>query len=201
MSDSKGKNKEMDAGRRNLLAVTVTAGGAATVATAVPFAATMLPSERAKAMGAPVEADVSKMAPGEMQILEWRGKPVWIVRRTKEMLEGIKKSDANVADPKSEVPQQPDYAKNEFRSVKDEYAVLVGVCTHLGCSPQLKSSDAQAEMGADWGGGFYCPCHGSKFDFAGRVYKGVPAPTNLQVPPYTFLSDTKILIGDDKKGA
>lgn len=201
MSDSKGKNKEMDAGRRNLLALTVTAGGAASVATAVPFAATMLPSERAKAMGAPVEADVSKMAPGEMQILEWRGKPVWIVRRTKEMLDGIKKSDANVADPKSEVPQQPEYAKNEFRSVKDEFAVLVGVCTHLGCSPQLKSSDAQAEMGADWSGGFYCPCHGSKFDFAGRVYKGVPAPTNLQVPPYTFLSDTKILIGDDKKGA
>lgn len=201
MSDSKGKNKEMDAGRRNLLAVTVTAGGVATVATAVPFAATMLPSERAKAMGAPVEADVGTMAPGEMQILEWRGKPVWIVRRTKEMLEGIKKSEANVADPKSEVPQQPDYAKNEFRSVKDEFAVLVGVCTHLGCSPQLKSGDAQAEMGADWGGGFYCPCHGSKFDFAGRVYKGAPAPTNLQVPPYTFLSDTKILIGDDKKGA
>jgi len=201
MSDSKGKNKEMDSSRRNLLAVTVAAGGAASVVAALPFAATMLPSERAKALGAPVEADLGKLAPGEMQILEWRGKPVWIIRRTKEMLDGIKKSDASVADPNSDVPQQPEYAKNEFRSIKDEFAVLVGVCTHLGCSPQLKSSEAQAEMGADWSGGFYCPCHGSKFDFAGRVYKGVPAPTNLQVPPYTYLSDTKILIGDDKKGA
>lgn len=201
MSDSKGKNKEMDSGRRNLLAVTVTAGGAASVVAALPFAATMLPSDRAKALGAPVEADIGSLAPGEMQILEWRGKPVWIVRRTKDMLDGIKKSNGNVADPNSEVPQQPEYAKNEFRAIKDEFAVLVGVCTHLGCSPQLKSSEAQAEMGADWSGGFYCPCHGSKFDFAGRVYKGVPAPTNLEVPPYTYLSDTKILIGDDKKGA
>jgi len=201
MSNPKGKTNEMDSGRRSLLAVTVTAGGVASVATALPFAATMLPSDRAKALGAPVEADIGSMAPGEMQILEWRGKPVWIVRRTKEMLEGIKKSDANVADPNSRVPQQPEYAKNEFRSIKDEFAVLVGVCTHLGCSPQMKTSDAQAEMGANWGGGFYCPCHGSKFDFAGRVYKGVPAPTNLEVPPYTYLSDSKILIGDDKKGA
>ena len=201
MSNPKGKTNEMDGGRRSLLAVTVTAGGVASVATALPFSATMLPSDRAKALGAPVEADIGSMAPGEMQILEWRGKPVWIVRRTKEMLEGIKKSDANVADPNSRVPQQPEYAKNEFRSIKDEFAVLVGVCTHLGCSPQMKTSDAQAEMGANWGGGFYCPCHGSKFDFAGRVYKGVPAPTNLEVPPYTYLSDSKILIGDDKKGA
>jgi ubiquinol-cytochrome c reductase iron-sulfur subunit len=201
MSDSKGKNKEMDSSRRNLLAVTVAAGGAASVVAALPFAATMLPSDRAKALGAPVEADVGSLAPGEMQILEWRGKPVWIVRRTKDMLDGIKKSDGSVADPNSEVPQQPDYAKNEFRAIKEEFAVLVGVCTHLGCSPQLKSSDAQAEMGAGWSGGFYCPCHGSKFDFAGRVYKGAPAPINLEVPPYTYLSDTKILIGDDKKGA
>ncbi len=202
MSDSKDKTKGMDSARRNLLAVTVAAGGAASVASVVPFAATMLPSDRAKALGAPVEAEIGKMAPGEMQIIEWRGKPVWIVRRTKEMLDDIRKSASNVADPKSEVPQQPEYAQNEFRSIKDEYAVLVGVCTHLGCSPQLKSDDAQAEMGADWHGGFYCPCHGSKFDFAGRVYKGVPAPTNLVVPPYAFLSETKILIGDDnKKGA
>jgi len=201
MSDSNGKNKEMDSGRRNLLAVIVTAGGAASVAAALPFAATMLPSDRAKALGAPVEADIAQLAPGEMQILEWRGKPVWIVRRTKDMLEGIKKSAGSLADPKSDDSQQPEYAKNEFRAIKDEIAVLVGVCTHLGCSPQLKSSEAQAEMGADWGGGFYCPCHGSKFDFAGRVYKGAPAPINLEVPPYTYLSDTKILIGDDKKGA
>ncbi|MSP96737.1 MAG: ubiquinol-cytochrome c reductase iron-sulfur subunit [Betaproteobacteria bacterium] len=201
MSNPKGNNKDMDSGRRNLLAVTVAVGGAASVAAAVPFAATMLPSERAKALGAPVEADIGKLAPGEMQIIEWRGKPVWIIRRTKEMLEGIKKSNANVADPNSEVLQQPGYAKNEFRSIKDEYAVLVGVCTHLGCSPQMKSGEARAEMGADWVGGFYCPCHGSKFDFAGRVYRGAPAPKNLEVPPYTYLSDAKILIGDDKKGA
>jgi len=192
---------QINSGRRKVVVITAAAGACAGLTAALPFAASMLPSERAKALGAPVEADVSALAPGEMQILEWRGKPVWIVRRTPEMLAGIKKSEANLADPKSQVPQQPDYAKNEFRSIKDEYAVLVGVCTHLGCSPQLKSVDAQAEMGADWSGGFYCPCHGSKFDLAGRVYKGAPAPINLQVPPYTYLSDTKILIGDDTKGA
>lgn len=192
---------QINSGRRKVVVITAAAGACAGVAAALPFAASMLPSERAKALGAPVEADVSALAPGEMQILEWRGKPVWIIRRTPEMLAGIKKSDGNVADPKSEVPQQPAYAQNEFRSIKDEYAVLVGVCTHLGCSPQLKSVDSQAEMGAEWGGGFYCPCHGSKFDLAGRVYKGAPAPINLQVPPYTYLSDTKILIGDDTKGA
>jgi len=191
---------EINDGRRKLVFVAAGAGAFAGAASAIPFAASMLPSERAKALGAPVEADISSMAPGEMQVLEWRGKPVWIVRRTKEMLDGIKKSDAVVADPNSEANQQPDYAKNEYRSIKDEFAVLVGVCTHLGCSPQLKSVDAQAEMGADWAGGFYCPCHGSKFDLAGRVYKGVPAPTNLQVPPYTYLSDGRILIGEDTKG-
>lgn len=192
---------QINSGRRKIIVITAAAGACAGVTAALPFAATMLPSERAKALGAPVEADIAALSPGEMQVLEWRGKPVWIVRRTKEMLDGIKKSDGQVSDPKSEVEQQPDYAKNEFRSIKDEYAVLVGVCTHLGCSPQLKSADSKGEMGADWAGGFYCPCHGSKFDFAGRVYKGAPAPINLQVPPYTFLSETKILIGDDKKGA
>ncbi len=197
MSDSQDINES----RRNLIVASATAGGAAAVGVALPFAASMLPSERAKAMGAPVEADISALQPGELQIMEWRGKPVWILRRTKEMLEGIKKSDPNVADPGSEVPLQPDYAKNAFRSIKEEYVVLEGVCSHLGCSPQFKGSDAKAEMGAEWNGGFYCPCHGSKFDFAGRVYKGVPAPVNLSVPPYTYLSETKILIGDDKKGA
>ena len=165
------------------------------------FAATMLPSERAKALGAPVEADIGALAPGEMQVVEWRGKPVWIIRRTKEMLDSITKGDGIVADPQSKVPQQPEYAKNAFRAIKDEYAVLVGVCTHLGCSPQLKPGEAKAEMGADWNGGFYCPCHGSKFDFAGRVYKGAPAPINLEVPKYAFLSDTRIVIGEDTKGA
>ncbi len=193
-------SEQINSGRRKIVAVTAAAGACAGVAAAVPFVAMMLPSEKAKAMGAPVEADISALAPGEMQIIEWRGKPVWIVRRTKEMLESITKSAANVTDPKSEVPQQPDYATNEFRAIKDEFAVLVGVCTHLGCSPQIKAGGS-GEMGADWAGGFYCPCHGSKFDYAGRVYKGAPAPINLQVPPYTYLSETKILIGDDKKGA
>jgi ubiquinol-cytochrome c reductase iron-sulfur subunit len=196
MSDS-----PVDKTRRNLVVATATAGGVAAVATAVPFAASMLPSERAKALGAPVEVDVAGLKPGEMQILEWRGKPVWVLKRTPEMLEGIKKSDGQVADPASEVPLQPDYAKNEYRSLKPDIAVLVGVCSHLGCSPQFKGTEMRAEMGADWAGGFYCPCHGSKFDFAGRVYKGVPAPVNLTVPPYAFVSDTRIVIGEDKKGA
>ena len=192
---------EINAGRRRLIVVTAAAGGACGVAAALSFAASMLPSERAKAMGAPVEADISALAPGDMQVIEWRGKPVWIIRRTKEMLASIKKDDGIVADPQSKVPQQPEYAKNEYRSIKEEIAVLVGVCTHLGCSPQLKPEEAKADMGADWNGGFYCPCHGSKFDFAGRVYKGVPAPINLEVPKYAFVSDTRIVIGEDKKGA
>jgi ubiquinol-cytochrome c reductase iron-sulfur subunit len=197
MSDS----GDVDTSRRNLILASATAGTAAAVGAAVPFVASMTPSERAKALGAPVEADIGSMQPGDLQILEWRGKPVWILRRSKEMLEGIKKSGGNVADPKSEVPLQPEYARNEFRSIKEEFAVLEGVCSHLGCSPQYKGADAKAEMGADWNGGFYCPCHGSKFDLAGRVYKGVPAPVNLVVPPYTYVSETKILIGEDKKGA
>ena len=196
MSDS-----PVDKARRNIVVATATAGGVAAVAAAVPFIASMTPSERAKALGAPVEADVSGLKPGEMAILEWRGKPVWILKRTPEMLEGIKKSEDRVVDPDSDVPLQPDYAKNEYRSIKPDIAVIVGVCSHLGCSPQLKGLDARADMGSEWNGGFYCPCHGSKFDFAGRVYKGVPAPVNLTVPPYTFLSETKILIGDDKKGS
>ncbi len=197
MSDS----QDVNASRRNLIVASATAGGAAAVGVAVPFAASMLPSERAKALGAPVEADISGLQPGELQIIEWRGKPVWILRRTKEMLDGIKKSAASVSDPNSDVPLQPAYAKNEFRSIKQEVVVLEGVCSHLGCSPQFKSAESKAEMGQDWNGGFYCPCHGSKFDLAGRVYKGVPAPVNLAVPPYAFLSETRILIGEDRKGA
>jgi ubiquinol-cytochrome c reductase iron-sulfur subunit len=192
---------EVNVGRRRLIVVTAAVGGASGVVAALPFAASMLPSERAKAMGAPVEADISALAPGDMQVIEWRGKPVWIIRRTKEMLASIRKDDSIVADPNSKVPQQPEYAKNEFRSIKDEFAVLVGVCTHLGCSPQMKPSDTKADMGADWNGGFYCACHGSKFDFAGRVHKGVPAPINLEVPKYAFISDTRIVIGADTKGA
>ena len=193
---------EVDKDKRGfLMTATGVVGGVAAAAAAAPFAGSMFPSERAKAAGAPVEADISKLAPGEMQIVEWRGKPVWIMNRTKEMLEGIKKSDAHASDPNSEVPQQPEYAKNEYRSIKPEIVVLEGVCTHLGCSPQYKSVEARADMGQDWNGGFFCPCHGSKFDFAGRVFQGSPAPINLRVPPYKFVGDAKIIIGDDTKGA
>jgi len=184
-----------------LLTATGVVGGVAAAATAVPFAGSMFPSERAKAAGAPVEVDISKLAPGEMQIVEYRGKPVWIVNRTKEMLEGIKKSDPKVSDPNSDVPQQPPYAKNEYRSIKPDIVVLEGVCTHLGCSPQYKSVDSKADMGQDWNGGFFCPCHGSIFDFAGRVFAGSPAPKNLEVPKYKFVGDARIVIGDDTKGA
>ena len=196
MSDDKVDNT-----RRNLIIATSAVAGAAGVGTAVPFAWTMWPSERAKAAGAPVEAEISNIAPGELAVVEWRGKPVWILRRTKEMLEAIRKADDKVTDPKSEVAAQPDYARNENRSIKPEFLVLVGICSHLGCSPQTKPAEAKAEMGADWAGGFLCPCHGSKFDLAGRVYKGAPAPINLEVPPHTYVSDTMLLIGEDKKGA
>ena len=163
----------------------------------------MLPSERAKAAGAPVEVDLSKIAPGELSVIEWRGKPVWVIRRTQEMLESLKAVTPRLTDPASKSSKQPKYAENEFRSAKPELMVMEGVCTHLGCSPQLKPADAKAEMGGDWAGGFYCPCHGSKFDYAGRVFRGAPAPTNLEVPPYTFVSDATLVIGEDpeKKGA
>ena len=191
----------MDRDKRNFIVATSVVGGVAAAGVAAPFVVSMLPSERAKALGAPVEVDVSKLTAGEMMRVEWRGKPVWIVRRTKEMLDSIRKSDDKVTDPKLRVNQQPDYAKNEDRSIKPEILVLEGVCTHLGCSPQFKPRETSADMGPEWVGGFYCPCHGSKFDFAGRVYKGAPAPINLRVPPHMYLADTTILIGDDKKGA
>src|SRR3990172_6144130 len=197
MSDDKQVNKS----RRNLVIATCAAGGAAGGAAAVPFAASWLPSERAKAGGAPVVADIATLAPGQILTVEWCSKPVWIVRRTKEILDGVARVDGKVSDPGSDVPMQREYAKNEFRSIKPEVLVLVGICTHLGCSPQSKPAEDKAEMGADWTGGFFCPCHGSKFDLAGRVYKGAPAPVNLQVPQHIYLSDTRILIGDDKKGA
>jgi ubiquinol-cytochrome c reductase iron-sulfur subunit len=195
--------EKVDKTRRNLVVATSAVGGAASIGAAVPFVASMWPSERAKAAGAPVEVDISKLAPGELGVFEWRGKPVWVMKRTPPMLEGIQQADARLSDPQSKVPQQPRYATNEFRAAKPELLVLVGVCTHLGCSPQYKPATDKAEMGADWSGGFYCPCHGSKFDLAGRVYKGSPAPTNLEVPPYTYVSDSTLLIGEDKetKGA
>jgi ubiquinol-cytochrome c reductase iron-sulfur subunit len=197
-------DKELDQGKRRfLVAATGVAGGLAGAAAAVPFVASMLPSERAKAAGAPVEADIRNLAPGEMTRVEWRGKPVWIVRRTPEMLESVKEDDNKVADPKSERKPEltPEYARNEFRSIKPEYLVVVGICTHLGCSPVDKFKAQPEPFDADWNGGFYCPCHGSLFDLAGRVYKNKPAPDNLAVPPHTYLSDSTILIGVDQKGA
>jgi len=193
--------KKIDSTRRNLIVATAALSGAAGAAVAVPFAWSWWPSERAKAAGAPVETNISNIAPGELAVVEWRGKPVWIMRRTKEMLEAIKKADDKVTDPKSDELLQPAYAKNENRSIKPEYLVLIGICTHLGCSPQQRTAEAKGEMGADWAGGFLCPCHGSKFDLAGRVYKGAPAPVNLEVPPHMYLSDGTIVIGEDKKGA
>jgi ubiquinol-cytochrome c reductase iron-sulfur subunit len=192
-----------DKTRRNLVVATSVVGGAAGLAAAVPFVASMWPSERAKAAGAPVETDISRLAPGELAVIEWRGKPVWILRRTKEMIASLTSVEPRLTDPASKSSEQPKYATNEHRSAKPEVMVMEGVCTHLGCSPQLKNAEAKAEMGGDWLGGFYCPCHGSKFDFAGRVFRGAPAPTNLRVPPHTFLSDTTLLIGEDQetKGA
>jgi len=188
--------------RRFLLAATSIAGGVAGVAAAVPFVASMSPSARARAAGAPVEVDLSKVEPGMMVTVEWRGQPVWVVHRTKEMIDSLPKLDGAVADPKSSMPMQPDYAKNEVRSIKPEYLVLVGICTHLGCSPSQKLvPGGESGLGDEWPGGFYCPCHGSKFDLAGRVFKGVPAPANLKVPPYAYLSDTRLVIGEESKGA
>ena len=189
---------KMDKTRRNLVVATSVAGGAASIGAALPFAASMLPSERAKAAGAPVEVDITKIAPGEMAVIEWRGKPVWVIRRTREMIESLKGATARLTDPESRSSKQPAYAKNETRAQNPEWMVMEGVCTHLGCSPQLKTTEARAEMGGDWAGGFYCPCHGSKFDYAGRVFRGAPAPLNLEVPPYT-LAEGKLTIGEDKE--
>lgn len=193
---------KVDCGRRRLIIATAAIGGAGAVTALVPFLSSMLPSERAKAAGAPVEVDVSNLASGQMITVEWRGKPVWIFNRNQEMLDTLSALDTVVADPASEAMQQPDYCKNKTRSIKPNLLVAVGICTHLGCSPSSKFKKGQEEgMAADWPGGFLCPCHGSTFDFAGRVYKNKPAPTNLEVPPHTYLSDTRILIGEDAKGA
>jgi ubiquinol-cytochrome c reductase iron-sulfur subunit len=193
---------KVDCGRRRLIIATAAIGGAGAVTALVPFLSSMLPSERAKAAGAPVEVDVSNLAQGQMITVEWRGKPVWIFNRDQTMLDTLSTLDTVVADPASEIKQQPEYCKNKTRSIKPNLLVAVGICTHLGCSPSSKfKKGAEEGMAADWPGGFLCPCHGSTFDFAGRVYKNKPAPTNLEVPPHTYLSDTRILIGEDAKGA
>lgn len=188
--------------RRFLTNLTSGIGAVGVVFAATPFVLSMNPSARAKAAGAPVEVDISKLEPGQMLTVEWRGKPVWILDRTPEMLAKMAAETARLSDPGSDVPQQPEYAKNDTRSIKPAILVLVGICTHLGCSPKEKFEiGAEPEvLGKDWPGGFFCPCHGSKFDLAGRVYKGVPAPINMEVPPHQFLTDTRIMIGADEKG-
>lgn len=194
-------NQEVDQSKRKfLIAATSVAGGVAAATVAVPFVTSMLPSERAKAAGAPVEAEISKIEPGSMITVEWRGKPVWIVNRSQAMLDALASHDDKLSDPKLEViSQQPDYCVNPSRAIKPNIMVLVGICTHLGCSPSPKLQTG-GDMGADWTGGFFCPCHGSKFDLAGRVFSGSPAPINLVVPPHKYISDSVVLIGADDKG-
>ena len=191
-----------DPARRNWVMITCGVGAVGGVATAVPFVASFTPSERVKAAGAPVEADISGLKPGEKMVVEWRGKPVWILRRTPEQLESLKKDEPLLADPNSERTQYPTpaYAKNRGRSIKPEIFVAVGICSHLGCSPSDKFVPGpQPSLPDDWPGGFLCPCHGSTFDLAGRVFKNKPAPDNLEVPPHMYLTDSRLLIGEDKK--
>ena len=188
----------MDPRRRQLLIATGAVGAAAGAALAIPLLASLAPSERARAAGAPVEADISRLLPGRMMTVEWRGKPVWIVHRTPEMLAALKTAAPLLADPDSARPQQPGYAANEHRSIKPAIMVAVGICTHLGCSPTEKfTPGADQGMAADWPGGFFCPCHGSRFDLAGRVFKNMPAPTNLEIPPHRYLAETRLVIGAD----
>ena len=185
--------------RKFLVGATSALGAVGAVGIATPFVASWKPSARAKAAGAPVKVDISKILPGEQIRAEWRGKPVFVLRRTPEMLESLKANTDRVADPKSEKPQQPSYATNEERSINPEIAVLVGICTHLGCSPQFRPEVGASDLGDNWLGGYFCPCHGSSFDLAGRVYKSVPAPTNLVVPPHSYESDNVLIIGVDEE--
>jgi ubiquinol-cytochrome c reductase iron-sulfur subunit len=185
--------------RRFLVTVSSAVGGVAAVGAAIPLLGSMLPSARALAAGAPVEVDLTKVEPGMMLTVEWRGKPVWIVNRTPEMLAMLSKHEDKLTDAASEATsQQPEYCKNATRSIKPEYMVVVGICTHLGCSPTYRKEIGPADLGADWPGGWFCPCHGSRFDLAARVFSGSPAPTNLVVPPHKYLSDSKVLIGEDQ---
>ena len=206
-SISKGKRvmseQTMDKSRRKWLIATSVVGGAGAAAVALPLVSTFAPSEKAKAAGASVEIDIAGMQPGEMRTVEWRGKPVWIVRRTPEMLASLATVEGDLADPKSaRNPKDltPEYAQNQHRSIKPEYLVAVGICSHLGCSPITKfETGAQPSLPDNWTGGFLCPCHGSTFDLAGRVFKNKPAPDNLEVPPHMYVSDTMLIIGEDKK--
>lgn len=187
--------------RKMLTAATGVMGATGATFVAVPFVASWQPSEREKAAGAPVDVNVSKLQMGQMLTVSWRGKPVWVVRRTPEMLKMLPTLEPELRDSTSKESNQPSYALNEFRSSKPEYLVVVGVCTHLGCAPLYRPAVNSKDMAPNWKGGFFCPCHGSSFDLAGRVFQGVPAPTNLEIPPYTFLSDTMIRVGEDPQEA
>jgi ubiquinol-cytochrome c reductase iron-sulfur subunit len=203
MSETLVGSQQIDSSKRTWLIASSCAGAVGVGAVAVPFVSTFQPSERAKAAGAAVEVDIGAMKPGEKLTVEWRGKPVWIVRRTPEQLADLAGLNGQLADPTSQrkpAELTPEYARNEARSIKPEYFVAVGICTHLGCSPSDKFQPGpQASLPDDWKGGFLCPCHGSTFDFAGRVFKNKPAPDNLEIPPHMYLSDSKLLIGEDKK--
>lgn len=190
---------EIDGRRRKLLArTTATIGGAGLALTAIPFIKSMGPSEKVKAAGAPVEFDLDTLEPGTLKTVEWRGKPVWVLHRSADMLDRLKGAADRLADPLSRQSQQPPYTANITRSLRPQYLVMIGICTHLGCVPVYRPEVGPADLGADWAGGFYCPCHGSRFDLAGRVYKNVPAPRNMEIPPHAYLSDARVLIGADK---
>tara|TARA_R110002050_G_scaffold9504_1_gene32867 strand:- start:8678 stop:9277 length:600 start_codon:yes stop_codon:yes gene_type:complete len=194
----------VDNSKRRFLttAASVVVGGAGAAAVAVPFVLSMLPSAKARAAGAPVEVDISKLEVGQLITVEWRGKPVWVLNRSPESLLELPALNEQLADPDSDASsQQPAYAKNNNRSIRDNIAVLVGICTHLGCSPTYRPELAPADLGPDWKGGFFCPCHGSRYDLSGRVFKNMPAPKNLVVPPYHFLGDNRIIVGEDPQGA
>lgn len=194
-------NEDVNQGRRwFLIGSTAAVGAVGAAGVAVPFVKSWNPSARAKAAGAPIKIDISKISPGERVIAEWRSKPIWVVRRTKEALDNLPKLDDSLRDPRSEMDQQPAYARNPNRSIKDEYLILIGLCTHLGCSPTYRPELGAKDLGGDaWLGGFFCPCHGSKFDLAGRVFQGVPAPYNLEVPPHYYEDDNTIVIGSEEK--
>jgi ubiquinol-cytochrome c reductase iron-sulfur subunit len=194
---------EIDHGRRRmLLAATAAMGGVGVAYVATPFVLSMDPSAKAKAAGAPIEVDISKLEPGQLLTVEWRGKPVWILRRTKQMLDALPELDPLLRDPNSnELEQQPSYAKNPYRAINPEYMVMIGICTHLGCSPTYRPEFAPPDLGPQWKGGFFCPCHGSRYDLAGRVFAGVPAPSNLVVPPYHFVTASRLMVGVDPEAA
>ncbi|TAJ92474.1 MAG: ubiquinol-cytochrome c reductase iron-sulfur subunit [Gammaproteobacteria bacterium] len=190
----------IDTTRRRLLTTAATiVGGVGAAAASVPFIASMTPSAKTKAIGAPVEVDLSDLQPGQRKIIQWQGKPVFILRRTAESLEQLANPGPQVRDPQSEENQQPEYARNIYRSIKPEYLIMLGLCTHLGCSPTFVAEEDEHDLGPEWKGGFFCPCHGSLFDLAGRVHKNFPAPSNIIIPPHKYLTDTRVLVGDDSE--